>query len=183
MDFNRTFRAADFSRREPGGRVMTTKALTKLARDVMGAPVVTVEDTDSLGQAARIMVERNIGCLPVVDASGKFVGMVTERSFQGELAGVRPAGKGTFHERVLQELYISGGDDISTVLRGFDKARAGIVAHAMVKNEPTATEDMELWRVADLMLKSHLSHIAILRGGRPVGIIARHDLLKAYASG
>ncbi len=162
---------------------MTTRSLSRIAGEVMSTPVVAVRDTDSLEQAARIMIERNIGCLPVIDSQDEFVGMVTERSFQAGLAGIRPASSLPFHERVLQELYISGSDDLSAAVRGFDRARVGLVAHAMVKDEPTVTETTQLWKVAEVMLDAGISHIAVLRGRKAVGIVARHDLLSAYARG
>ena len=43
----------------------------------MVEPVVTIGPDASLAEAARLMVDRKIGCLPVI-ASGKLVGIVTE---------------------------------------------------------------------------------------------------------
>ena len=39
---------------------------------------VTVSPGTSAGDAARLLVRRKIGCLPVVDAKGATVGLVTE---------------------------------------------------------------------------------------------------------
>ncbi len=78
-------------------------------------------------------------------------------------------------------MFISGGSDFGTVQRGFEKARGGPVTHFMVTDEPVVTEETELWKVAEVMLKSHLSHVAVLKDGKPVGVVARHDLLRAYA--
>jgi CBS domain-containing protein len=147
----------------------------------MGKPPVTVRTSDTVESAAKIMIDRNIGCLPVLDDRGLFAGMMTERSFQAGLVGLRPEKSLTFHERVFQELMITDAGAVSAMARGFESARRGPVSDVMVKGEPAATEDMELWQVAELMLKSHLSHIAVLRGGKPVGVIARHDLMRAYA--
>jgi CBS domain-containing protein len=46
-------------------------------KEVMSEPVVTVAPDASVRDAARLMLERRIGCLPVVDA-GVLVGLVTE---------------------------------------------------------------------------------------------------------
>jgi CBS domain-containing protein len=46
-------------------------------KEVMSEPVVTVAPDVSVRDAARLMLERRIGCLPVVDA-GVLVGLVTE---------------------------------------------------------------------------------------------------------
>jgi len=57
------------------------KLLNQLAvKDVMTTdPVTTTSDTP-LAEAARLMLERKIGCLPVVD-DGKLVGILTESDF------------------------------------------------------------------------------------------------------
>ncbi len=46
-------------------------------REVMSSPVVTVSEEAPLEEAARLMVEKKIGCLPVM-RDGDLVGMITE---------------------------------------------------------------------------------------------------------
>jgi CBS domain-containing protein len=47
--------------------------------DVMTQNVMTCCETDSASEAARIMWERDCGCVPVVDDEGRAIGMVTDR--------------------------------------------------------------------------------------------------------
>ncbi|HVZ72914.1 MAG TPA: CBS domain-containing protein [Polyangia bacterium] len=47
--------------------------------DLMTADVATCAPTDSLNRAAQLMWERRCGCIPVVDAAAKVVGVVTDR--------------------------------------------------------------------------------------------------------
>jgi CBS domain-containing membrane protein len=49
--------------------------------EVMTRELVTVRPTTGLAQAARTMLERKYGCLPVCDDDGKLVGIVTEADF------------------------------------------------------------------------------------------------------
>ena len=51
------------------------------ARDVMTLNVVSVEPDSSFLHAARLMLQKNISELPVVDGLGKLVGIVTEGDF------------------------------------------------------------------------------------------------------
>lgn len=51
-----------------------------LVKDVMTNDPVTVGPDAPLEQAARLMLERKIGCLPVVE-DGKLVGILTESDF------------------------------------------------------------------------------------------------------
>jgi CBS domain-containing protein len=64
--------ALAFSDRDPQ-RLMRSLEV----RDVMSAPAVTIDGGAAVQEAARTMLERKIGCLPVVEA-GKLVGILTE---------------------------------------------------------------------------------------------------------
>jgi len=46
-------------------------------RDVMSHPVITILPNESVKNAARLMMEKQIGCLPVVEGES-LVGLVTE---------------------------------------------------------------------------------------------------------
>ena len=162
------------------GVEMPSQVLAGNASEVMSAPPVTVKNTATLADAAKIMVDRNIGCVPVVDGRGKLVGVITERTFQSELAGYRPTSSMSANERVLAQLYISGGSGIGAAETWFERARRTPITEAMLTKEPTVVESTPLHEVAATMLKSKLSHIVVTRDEAPVGIVARHDLLKAF---
>ena len=51
------------------------------AKDVMTSPVVSVEQDSTVLQAVRIMLQRRVSGLPVVDREGKLIGIVTEGDF------------------------------------------------------------------------------------------------------
>ena len=48
-------------------------------RDIMSQTVVKVQPQESVAVAARLLVNHNIGALPVCDREGKLCGMVTDR--------------------------------------------------------------------------------------------------------
>ncbi len=50
---------------------------TVRVREVMTKPVITISPEAPVKEAARLMMEKKIGCLPVVDGE-KFVGVITE---------------------------------------------------------------------------------------------------------
>ena len=63
------------------GRVAHEKALDAMpVKQIMQCEVATVTPETSLADAARLMLERRIGCLPVVGAEG-LVGILTEGDF------------------------------------------------------------------------------------------------------
>ena len=51
------------------------------AKDVMTSPVLSIEPDASIWQAVRIMLQRHISGLPVIDQEGGLVGIVTEGDF------------------------------------------------------------------------------------------------------
>jgi len=57
-------------------------------RRVMSSPAITVGPDEPVAVAARILAENKIGCLPVVDANGKLVGLVTETDVLRCFAGI-----------------------------------------------------------------------------------------------
>ena len=54
-------------------------------KEVMSTEVTTTEPDASLEEAARLMFEKKIGCLPVVD-KGRLVGILTEGDFVAHFA-------------------------------------------------------------------------------------------------
>ena len=86
---------------------MPIYALEATAGEVMSSPPIVVDETTSLKEAAGLMIENRIGCLPVVDEQGKMTGVVTERTFQVQIAGVKPSSALSPDRRVLEELYVA----------------------------------------------------------------------------
>jgi CBS domain-containing protein len=50
---------------------------TLRVKEVMSEPAITISPEATIKEAARLMIERKIGCLPVVEG-GRLVGIVTE---------------------------------------------------------------------------------------------------------
>jgi CBS domain-containing protein len=66
-------KALDFEARERRVFLRSVAVEEAMSRDP-----ITVSPETSAGDAARLLVRRKIGCLPVVDAGGATVGLVTE---------------------------------------------------------------------------------------------------------
>ena len=63
-----------------GGRA-EDKMLKQIAvKEIMSEPVHTASPETTVAEAGRVMIERKIGCLPVIE-NGKLVGLVTETDF------------------------------------------------------------------------------------------------------
>ena len=69
------------------GAIPVEKLLSEVrVRDLMSAPVVSVGVGAGLDEAARVMAEKKLGSLPVVDR-GRIVGIVTETDLLRRIVG------------------------------------------------------------------------------------------------
>ncbi|MCS7051131.1 MAG: universal stress protein [Thermomicrobium sp.] len=143
-------------------------------RDIMTANPITVDPDTTLEQVAKLMLEHQIGAVPVVDAEGRLLGLIREEDF---LARERPIPFSALRAPQLFGRWI----DAETIDRIYAEARrlkAGEVARTP---EVTVTEDTTLGALAERMVAANVRHVPVLREGKLVGIVTRHDVLKAVA--
>jgi CBS domain-containing protein len=145
------------------------------ARDLMTASVITIRPDDTVGEAARLMLERNISCLPVVDESGQLVGILTHTDF-----GLHPK-----YQPLVDNLYSLLGS--STTPQHIEEVSQKVSSKLAkdVMNHPVITvqEDASIEEVTELMLRQEIHRLPVMRGSQLVGIITSHDFLKLFASG
>ena len=140
-------------------------------RQIMHAPIITVDEDCSLEEAAKIMLEHNIGGLPVVNDRGDLCGIVTESDFVARDKGIpfsiyrypQMFGEWMPHEHVE---------------RIYESARRRAVREIMSHDAVTVTEVDTIETVLEKMLKGGLHRLPVVRDRKPVGMITRHDLLR-----
>lgn len=75
---------------DPAARATAAEVMVTLERLTVGAVMsrdpVTVHPNDVVGYAASLMLDNKVGGLPVIDANGVLVGMITESNIFGLLA-------------------------------------------------------------------------------------------------
>jgi CBS domain-containing protein len=144
-------------------------------REIMSHPALVVRQDATLEQAARLMLDKDIGSLPVVDGQGRLVGIVTESDFAAKEHGV------PFSTLRYPQLF---GEWMSNeqVEKVYHAACQKKVAEIMTRDVATVTQDDSIEKVLELMLRRNITRIPVIREGIPVGIIARRDLLKLMAS-
>lgn len=144
--------------------------------DLMAKPVVTATAAESLESVARKMLDNKIGAVVVVDREGKAEGIITETDF-AEKARLPYS---SFNMPSVLGRYVTE-DSLERIYRD---ARAKKCGDAMHRGVHAVEESDPVEKAADLMLRHHVKHIPVLRSGRPVGMLAHHDLLRGvyYAS-
>mgnify|MGYP001458555490 CR=1 FL=1 len=143
------------------------------AHQIMTRPVVTISPDASILDAANLMLHRHVSGLPVVDAAGKLVGVVSEGDF------IRRSEIGTQRRRSrFLKLILGPGRAASD----FVQEHGCKVSEIMTAEPVTVTEDTPLPTIVALMEKNKLKRLPVMRDGRVVGIVSRANLLQAVAS-
>ncbi|BCJ49355.1 CBS domain-containing protein [Actinoplanes sp. NBRC 14428] len=131
------------------------------AKDIMTSPVHVVRQDASVESAAELMTAKAVTALPVVDAAGLLVGMVSE----SDLLWHRVPSDPTAHMRRHPDT---------------DPARRpGLVAEVMAPFPLTTTPDADVAEVADTMLQNDVRSLPVVDDRDVIGIISRRDILRA----
>lgn len=142
-------------------------------KDVMTQQVLSIEPNSSVLQAVRLMLQNKISGLPVVNAGGTLVGIVTEGDF------LRRAETTTERRRPRWLEFLVGPGRLADE---YVHTHARKIADVMTPDPYTVTEDTPLEDVVQLMEKHRIKRLPVVRGGQLVGIVSRANLLHALAS-
>jgi CBS domain-containing protein len=143
------------------------------AHDVMTWGVISVEPEASVTRAVRLMLQHKISGLPVVDAKGSLVGMVTEGDFlrRGEL--------GTQRHRPRWLEFLLGPGKLADE---YVHASGQKVEEIMTPEPQTITPETPLDEVVSLMERHRIKRLPVVQDGKVVGVVSRANLLHALAS-
>jgi nucleotide-binding universal stress UspA family protein/predicted transcriptional regulator len=140
-------------------------------RDIMNVPVVVVREDATLEEVARTLLEHHIGAVPVVDAQGRLRGIITESDFTAKERGLPFS---AFRAPQLFGEWVSP----SAIARIYQAARDRQARSIMTSPVVTATEDESIADLVQKLLRHDIARVPVVRDGVPVGMVARHDLLK-----
>ena len=144
-------------------------------KELMTAPVVTVDENMLAADVARVLQEHDIGAVVVVDASGQLRGIVTESDFTGIGRSV------PFSVALAPVVFGARAATIAELERIYAMARQLRARQIMSDKVQTAEESEEIGAVVQRMLARDLRHVPVVRNGKPVGMLARHDIMKLVA--
>jgi CBS-domain-containing membrane protein len=143
------------------------------AADVMTADVVAVGPETSVEEIVCLLLQHRISAVPVIDAAGRLLGMVSE----GDLmlrAEPAPAGRRPWWLAMLSDSAVLARDHV--------KPRGDRAGDVMTRGVVTVGEDAPIEEVARLLERREIKRVPVMREGRVVGIVSRADLLRALAS-
>ena len=69
----------------------------QMAKDLMTSPAITVQESATLKEIAALLTARKVNRVPVVDAAGKLIGIVS----QAEISFVLPSGERKYERHLF----------------------------------------------------------------------------------
>jgi CBS domain-containing protein len=133
-----------------------------LVHEVMSAPAITVSARTSVRDALRVLDRHGITALPVVDAEGLLVGVVSEADLMRE--AVLPDGRAHMMPTQVVEY-----------------TRTGTVADVMTTSVCTVSSHSDLVEAVDVMTSTMVKSLPVVDDGRIVGVVSRKDVVHLLA--
>ena len=143
------------------------------AKDVMTRHVVSIAPDATVLQAARLMLQHHISGLPVVDASGALVGIISEGDF------LRRRETATERRRSRWLEFLMGPGKIASE---YTHSHGAKVAEVMSDDVQTVEEGTPLAEVVELMERHRIKRVPVTRGKKMTGIVTRSNLMQAMVS-
>lgn len=144
-----------------------------IASDVMTRKVVSIDPDSTVLQAARLMLQHRISGLPVIDAAGKLVGVLSEGDF------LRRRETRTERHRSRWLEFLMGPGKIATE---YTHSHGNKVGEVMTTDVKTVDENAAVEDIVELMEKYRIKRVPVMSGSILVGIITRSNLMHAMVS-
>ena len=144
------------------------------AKDIMTRRVITVDADKPVKDVAKLLLERNISAVPVVDDANKVVGIVSEGDlvFRHEIGTDQPR-----HSWWLNLI-----NDNTALANEYLKTHGKVARDVMTRDVVTVTEDAPVAEIARLMEKNHIKRVPVVEDDKLVGIVSRANIVRRIAS-
>lgn len=145
------------------------------AKDIMTKGVITVKLDTPLTELSNILVKSNISGVPVVDASGTLVGIVTENDLISQNKRLHIPTVVSFLDAAI---YLESSKKFEQDVK---RMAATTVGEICTRKVTTVTEETPLIDIATIMTEKKIHLLPVVRHTTIVGIIGKHDVVKAVA--
>jgi CBS domain-containing protein len=146
--------------------------------DVMVRDVVTVPPDETLRVAMVILSRKRISGLPVVDETGRVVGVLSEKDILRELHHRGELGlPGGLFDLLLEPSEARQRDMLMRCRRVLDETKVKDIMTTPAQTIRPTNLTVEAIR---RMLTSHINRLPVVEEGRLVGIVTRRDVLAVH---
>jgi CBS domain-containing protein len=141
-------------------------------KDIMTKEIITVSPQTEITSAAKILLEKRINGLPVIDDSGKLVGILCQSDLVAQQKSIPIPSVYTLLDSFIP----------LTSLKRIDKEVKKIAAlkveQAMTPHPVTVGPETGIEDVARLMVDKKYHTLPVMEGDKIVGIVGKEDVLK-----
>lgn len=145
------------------------------ASEIMTGEVVSVRPDTPIRQIARVLRDKSISAVPVIDETGAPVGIVSE----GDLIGRDEINRETRQDWWLSLL--AEGEMLNPNFLANICTKESLARDVMSAPIVTVGEDTDACEIARLLNAYRFKRAPVVRDGRVVGIVSRADLLRVLA--
>ena len=142
------------------------------AIDIMTNEVIAIDENATVPAVAKLLAERGISAVPVVDKDNQVIGMVSE----GDL--LHRAETGTERRRPW---WLDMMASTNKLAGDYIKSHSGKVKDVMTRNVLSVTETTPVADIAFLLETNRIKRVPVVRDGILVGIVSRANLVRALA--
>jgi CBS domain-containing protein len=158
---------------EEHAAVIGEKPETPTVRDVMSADVISASANTSVQEIAEIMSRNRISSVPVVDSTGRLLGLVSDADLIRRVEiGTEP--RRSWWHAIFYNAIAASYDYVRSHGR---KARDVMTLHPLV-----TSADEPLHKAANRMARRGLRRMPVVCDDRVVGMLSRSDIVEMLAS-
>ena len=144
------------------------------ARDIMMTNVVTVKPHTSVTAIARLLIDREISGVPVIDDKIHLVGIVSEGDLVHRVKGD--------HE-LPRPWWVKLFGDIDDTPHEYMKLHGRTAADVMTRVVLTVTENTSISEIVQIFEKKRIKRVPVVHpNGRLAGIVSRADVIQGLAA-
>jgi CBS domain-containing protein len=141
-------------------------------KEIMSDNPITVSSGMEIIKAAKILLDRRINGMPVVDEAGKVVGILCQSDIIAQQKKIPVPSLFSFLDGYIS---LSSAKSLEKAVR---KIAATTVADAMTPNPVTVGPDSSIETVAALMVDHNLHTLPVVEKGVLVGVVGKEDILR-----
>jgi CBS domain-containing protein len=145
-------------------------------KDIMTREIITVSPETEIVTAAKILLEKRINGLPVIDAFGRLVGVLCQSDLVAQQMSIPIPSVFTLLDGYIPLTIIKRID------KEVEKIAALTVKQAMTPNPVTVGPETDIEDVAKLMVDKKYHTLPVMEGDKVVGIVGKKDVLKTLLS-
>lgn len=146
------------------------------AKDIMTTDVVTLTPEADIATAAKLLLEKHINGVPVVNEEGKLKGILCQSDLVAQQKTMRMPSLFT-----LLDGYIAFTSN-TEMEKEISKISATNVEQAMTSSPKTISPDTTIEEIANLMINKKIYTLPVIEDGMLIGVVGKEDILKVLTS-